>query len=38
MEDLQEQTPGLRCELQRCCKPEEMGFRDTDPGGKPFSL
>lgn len=38
MEDLQEQTPGPHCELYRRCKLEEVGFKDTDPDSKPFSL
>ena len=38
MEDLQEQTPGPHCELYHGCKLEDMGFKDTDPDSKPFSL
>ncbi|MEE6496910.1 hypothetical protein FKM82_002525 [Ascaphus truei] len=38
MEDLREQTHTRHYELYRRCKLEEMGFKDTDPGCKPFSL
>ncbi|GCB61288.1 septin-11 isoform X2 [Scyliorhinus torazame] len=38
MEDLREQTHARHYELYRRCKLEEMGFKDTDPDSKPFSL
>ncbi|XP_045394694.1 septin-6 isoform X2 [Lemur catta] len=38
MEDLREQTHTRHYELYRRCKLEEMGFKDTDPDNKPFSL
>ncbi|KAI2656855.1 Septin-6 [Labeo rohita] len=38
MEDLREQTHTRHYELYRRCKLEEMGFKDTDPDSKPFSL
>ncbi|KAM8966123.1 septin-6 isoform 4-T5 [Sarcophilus harrisii] len=38
MEDLREQTHSRHYELYRRCKLEEMGFQDTDPDNKPFSL
>ncbi|XP_062917160.1 septin-6 isoform X4 [Mobula hypostoma] len=38
MEDLREQTHARHYELYRRCKLEEMGFKDTDPDNKPFSL
>ncbi|XP_029626489.1 septin-6 isoform X1 [Salmo trutta] len=38
MEDLREQTHTRHYELYRRCKLEEMGFKDTDPDCKPFSL
>ncbi|CAI5784791.1 septin-11 isoform X2 [Podarcis lilfordi] len=38
MEDLREQTHSRHYELYRRCKLEEMGFKDTDPDSKPFSL
>uniref|UniRef100_A0A8C7DKB7 Septin n=1 Tax=Oncorhynchus kisutch TaxID=8019 RepID=A0A8C7DKB7_ONCKI len=38
MEDLREQTHARHYELYRRCKLEEMGFTDTDPDNKPFSL
>ncbi|KAF3812592.1 hypothetical protein GH733_019394 [Mirounga leonina] len=38
MEDLREQTHSRHYELYRRCKLEEMGFQDTDPDSKPFSL
>ncbi|MGH0184669.1 UNVERIFIED_CONTAM: hypothetical protein FKN15_015618 [Acipenser sinensis] len=38
MEDLREQTHARHYELYRRCKLEEMGFKDTDPDCKPFSL
>ncbi|XP_033016747.1 septin-11 isoform X1 [Lacerta agilis] len=38
MEDLREQTHSRHYELYRRCKLEEMGFKDTDPDCKPFSL
>ncbi|XP_048884180.1 septin-8-A-like isoform X2 [Brienomyrus brachyistius] len=38
MEDLREQTHVRHYELYRRCKLEEMGFKDTDPDSKPFSL
>ncbi|KAG9338940.1 hypothetical protein JZ751_024330 [Albula glossodonta] len=38
MEDLREQTHARHYELYRRCKLEEMGFKDTDPESKPFSL
>uniref|UniRef100_UPI00358FB9CA septin-11-like n=1 Tax=Myxine glutinosa TaxID=7769 RepID=UPI00358FB9CA len=38
MEDLREQTHARHYELYRRCKLEEMGFQDTDPDSKPFSL
>ncbi|KAK2496493.1 hypothetical protein MC885_006237 [Smutsia gigantea] len=38
MEDLREQTHSQHYELYRRCKLEEMGFKDTDPDSKPFSL
>ncbi|EHH53694.1 Septin-11 [Macaca fascicularis] len=38
MEDLREQTHTRHYELYRRCKLEEMGFKDTDPDSKPFSI
>uniref|UniRef100_H2T1H9 Septin n=1 Tax=Takifugu rubripes TaxID=31033 RepID=H2T1H9_TAKRU len=38
MEDLREQTHARHYELYRRCKLEEMGFKDTDPDSKSFSL
>ncbi|EPY76878.1 septin-11 [Camelus ferus] len=38
MEDLREQTHTRHYELYRRCKLEEMGFKDTDPDSKPFSV
>ncbi|XP_055744227.1 septin-8-A-like isoform X3 [Salvelinus fontinalis] len=38
MEDLREQTHARHYELYRRCKLEELGFTDTDPDNKPFSL
>ncbi|KAK7922864.1 hypothetical protein WMY93_009766 [Mugilogobius chulae] len=38
MEDLREQTHARHYELYRRCKLEEMGFKDTDPNSKSFSL
>ncbi|KAJ8276148.1 hypothetical protein COCON_G00079000 [Conger conger] len=38
MEDLREKTHTRHYELYRRCKLEEMGFKDTDPESKPFSL
>ncbi|KAJ8348500.1 hypothetical protein SKAU_G00270890 [Synaphobranchus kaupii] len=38
MEDLREQTHTRHYELYRRCKLEEMGFKDTAPENKPFSL
>ncbi|XP_035287829.1 septin-6-like isoform X1 [Anguilla anguilla] len=38
MEDLREKTHTRHYELYRRCKLEEMGFKDTNPECKPFSL
>ncbi|XP_068273674.1 septin-10 [Nyctibius grandis] len=38
MEDLREQTHARHYELYRCCRLEEMGFRDIGPENKPVSL
>uniref|UniRef100_A0A673LP97 Septin n=1 Tax=Sinocyclocheilus rhinocerous TaxID=307959 RepID=A0A673LP97_9TELE len=38
MEDLREHPRPRHYELYRRCKLEEMGFKDTDPDSKPFSL
>ncbi|EHB05973.1 Septin-11 [Heterocephalus glaber] len=37
-EDLREQRHTRHYKLYQCCKLEEMGFKDTDPDSKPFSL
>ncbi|NXX53461.1 SEPT6 protein, partial [Scopus umbretta] len=38
MEDLHKQAHTRHCELYQQCKLEEMGFKDTHPDSKPFTL
>ncbi|KAJ7405610.1 Septin-10 [Willisornis vidua] len=38
MEDLREKTHARHYELYRCCRLEEMGFRDIGPENKPVRL
>ncbi|XP_006871880.1 PREDICTED: septin-10-like, partial [Chrysochloris asiatica] len=38
VEDLREQTHRRHYELYRCCKQEELGFKDVGPENKPISV